>query len=300
MRAAIAKSFRAAITAAILIAIIAAMSIPWSQQVTIPAIIEAEGIAAIYPPIPARVKTVHVRVGEQVERVQLLVTFDAPALDQELHLTNLRAEIVALRQSRRASDPRDREAAVILDQEHSALIRRRDGLRQQMAELGVRAPIAGEVVELMPSLNVGRWLSSKQPAAVVRSPSSVIVSGMIEAGDVWRVQPNASARFVPDDLGLKTLAASVTAIALSNSGVTDKLELSGSFGGRIPDTLDSRRQPVPISAQYTLRAKVEGPIDPRLLAKTVPGLLLVDGLPESFLARTWRQALKVLVRESRI
>jgi hypothetical protein len=71
-----------------------------------------------------------------------------------------------------------------------------------------------------------------------------------------------------------------------------------SYGGRVHDRIDARRQPVPVTAQYSVRAEVRGDAVPAMLAKTVAGVLIADGKPESVLAGLWRQALKVLVRES--
>ena len=298
MRRDILKSWRSAVTASLALAVLAGLIIPWSSRVTIPAALEAGALAQVYPPVAARISEIHVTTGRIVEPGALLVTLFAPSLVQDLHLTELKAEVVRLRQSRRASDSQDRGEAVVLDQELAALMERRAGLRQQVRELQVRAPIAGEVAEMAPLLHPGRWFSHKEPLVLVRGAGVPVIRGYIDAADVWRVDERARARFIPDDVALAPIEATLHAIAPSASGVLDQIELIANFGGRIATHLDARRQPVPVNVQYAVRAEVAVDFDATQLRRTVPGVLIVEGHAESLLARFWRQALKVIVRES--
>jgi putative peptide zinc metalloprotease protein len=174
------------------------------------------------------------------------------------------------------------------------------GLKVQIAELEIRAPFTGVVAELAPALQENRWINTKEAVAVIRGHDGVQVRGYVDAADVWRIAAGAQARFVPDDVSSSSLLAELRGIAQASIGVIDQLELAGSFGGRIADRLDARHQPVPVTAQYPVRAAVLTEIPAALQRRTVTGLLVVEGQAESLLARIWRQALKVLVRESRI
>lgn len=300
MRKAILSSRRAALTAGIVACMIAELVVPWSSSVEVPAVLEASGIARIYPSVPAQVRELRVARGQTVHQGETLATLAAPALDQELKLTERKLELVRLRQSRRASDGADRDEAVVLDQEHASLIERRAGLMQQMRELDVRAPLSGSVVELATALHVGRWINLKEPIAVVRASTAPIVRGYLDASDIWRVQEGSTGNFIPDDITLALLKAKVELIAWASSPALEQIELAANFGGRIPARLDQRGQPVPISAQYSLRASIVVETPAEYLDKSVAGILVVEGRPESLVARVWRQALKVLIRESGI
>ena len=298
MRKAILASRRTALTACVLSALLVQSIIPWSSRVAIPAVLEVDGVAQLYPPVPAQVTAVHVERGQVVAAGAVLVSLSAPSITQELELTDRKTEIVRLRQSRRASDAQDREAAVVLDQQFTTLMERRAGLMQQLADLVIRAPFAGKVVEIGSNIHAGRWINLKEPVAVVRGMTTPHVRGYIDAADVWRLGEGAKARFVPDDRSLPSTDSEVRSIAQAASSVLDQLELIGSYGGRVADRLDARRQPVPVTAQYAVRAESIGELPPAAMDRTVPGLLIAEGRPESFIAGTWRQVLKVLVRES--
>jgi putative peptide zinc metalloprotease protein len=298
MRHAIVRSRRAAISAVVVLLALGLLIVPWSARVEVPAVIEAGGLAAVHPPVAARVRAVHVRPGVTVAAGDLLVSLEAPALDHDLEVTTRKLDLVALRRSRRASDTTDKADTIVLDQEHAALSEHAGGLHARQRELEVRAPIAGRVVETATALHVGRWVGVAEPLAVVTADGPPVVRGYLEAAALWRVEAGATARFVPDDVGLPSLAARVRSIAQASVPALDQIELVAAHGGRVATRPDAARRPVPVEAQYTLRAAIEGIPTAAHTARTVPGLLVVDGRPESLLAGIWRRTLQVLVRES--
>jgi putative peptide zinc metalloprotease protein len=298
MRKAIARSPRAALTVALALGLIALMVIPWSSRVAVPAVLESGGLAQIYPVVPAEVTAVHVKTGDVVRLGAPLLSLAAPALDRELALTELKTELVRLRQSRRASDITDRDEAVVLDSEYASLIEKRDGLLKQKRELEVTAPFAGVVVELAGQLHAGRWINLKEPLAVISADAAPVVRGYIDAAAIWRVAAGSPARFIPNDILLPAITAEVTSIAQAGATAIDQVELVAEYGGKLATRLDQRRNPVPVTAQYSLRAAVKDSPPVVLPRRTVSGTLIVEGAPESLLAGLWRQTLKVLVRES--
>ena len=298
MRKAILRSSRTYVTASIMALGIIALIVPWSSRVVVPAVIEAAVVAPLHPPVAAEIKAIHVRLGATVVAGQPVLSLVSTPLVQELEVTERRLEIVRLRQSRRASDAADKGDSVVLDSEHAALIARRQGLRKQLAELDVVAPLAGDVAEIAIGLHPGRWVKREEALVVVRANDAVVVRGYLPAAAVWRVREGAPARFVPDDIALPSRDATVTSMALTSSEALDQIELVAEYGGRVATRPDARKRPIPVDAQYSLRAKLADGVDQPYLARTVPGVLIVEGARESILAGLWRQVLKVLVRES--
>ncbi len=298
MRKQLSASPRSAVTASVFAVFMLALAAPWSSRVAIPAVIEAEHIAPLYPPVPSRIEAVHTARGRRVKAGEILLTLTAPGLSDALRQTEIKADIVQLRRARRTSDAADRESAVILDQEFQSLMQQREGLLQQIHELDLKAPIDGEVVEMADALVPGRWINQKETTLVVRSATRAQVRGYLDATDAWRVRQGASSRFVPDDIHLPSLDVTLNSIAPSGTAVLDQIELAQAFGGRVASTLNGQGQPVPAASQYAVRAAISGNASALFLRKTVTGVLIVEGKPESILARLWRQTLKVLVRES--
>ena len=303
MRRAILTSQRTLLSGGLVIAACVFAGLPLSSEVGIPAVLSASVIARLYPALPAEVRRVHVGHGDRVAAGAPLVSLASVDVAQDLLLTHLKTEVVAMRLARRTSDSLDREEALVLEKEQAALLQRRDGLLRQKSELNLIAPFAGQVVELLPALHPGRWLNPREAVLVVRgepetgSPAFG-VRGTLDERNVWRVKAGARAVFVPDDLNLPRVEMRVASIAQSASAVLDQIELASSHGGRVADRLDQKRQPVPVTAQFAVRAMPVGPIPEVFAARSVTGLLVAEGAPESLIARAWRQVLRVLVRES--
>ena len=298
MRRAIASSGRVLMTAGALVALIGLLAVPLSSKVHIPAVLEAEQVARLYPALPAKISKIHVAHGDRVGDGAKLISLDSTDLAQDLHLNRLKAEVVAMRLDRGASDTTDREETVVLEHELAALAEQRKGLERQQRELEIVAPFAGQIVELLPALHADRSLTPREAVVVVRGGNRGQVRGVLDERDVWRLKEGADAVFVPNDLNLPQVAVHIQSIALSAMATLDQVELAGSHGGRVADRLDARRQPVPVAAQYGVRGEVVGSLPDILLVRSATGVLVAAGAPESALSRAWRQVLKVLVRES--
>jgi putative peptide zinc metalloprotease protein len=298
MRKEILSSRRSRVTGAILAAVLGVVVLPWSSTVRIPAVLEAQGIVQVHPPVAARVEAVAMLPGQSIGKGAALVSLAAPLLRRELQLAEKKLAVIALRQSRRTSDESDRQAAVVLDQEAAALNEKRLGLLRQLGELVVLAPGSAYLAEMRPGLHAGQWVGMADPLFVMRSETDAGVRGVVDAADIWRVREGQNATFIPDDFLLPSVAVQVASITSGASEALDQLELIANFGGRVTAHLDSQGRAVPESAQYPIRAIVAGTVSPDMLQKSVVGVLIVNGLPESLLARVWRQTVRVVVRES--
>ena len=298
MRSKIVTSGRAPISAGLLLAFVALLITPISSQVRIPAVLETYEIARLYPSQSAKVAQVHISYGDKVERGALLVSLDRSDLEQELELNRLKSMVVELRLDRAVSDTTDREETAVLAHERAALKERSDGLLRQIKELEMTAPFSGQIVELMPALHVGRSLNARESVLVVRGGAVGEIRGALDEGDLWRLKPGAKSTFIPDDATLPSVKVSVAAISKAAMATLDQVELAGSHGGRVADRLDARKQPVPVNAQYAVRGVAVDELPDAYLTRSAAGILMAEGSPESLLSRSWRQVLKVLVRES--
>ncbi len=298
MRQEILRSRRTLGTGAVLGAVCGALIVPWSSSVSVPAVLEAQGLIEVHPPTPAYVNAVPVIPGQTVAAGQTLLSMSAPLLKRELGLAEKKLAIIALRQSRRASDQTDREAAVVLDQESAALQEKRAGIRRQLGELEVRAPASAYLAEMRTGLAAGQWVGMAEPLFIVRSETAAEIRGVVDQASLWRVREGDRARFVPDDIMLPSLDAKVIAIASASSEALEQLELVANFGGQVPAHVDAQGRAVAETAQYPIRASIANGVTLDMLQKSVVGVMVVEGQRESLLARAWRQTLRVLVRES--
>ena len=298
MRRAIAASGRIFVSGGLLAAVVGLLAIPLSSSVQIPAVLGAAEVARLYPALPARVGRIHVVHGDSVEAGDRLVGLDSTDLVQALELNRLKTAVISMRLDRGASDTTDKEEAVVLENELSALRQQSEGLIRQRAELDLTAPFAGQVVEMLASLQTGRTLDPREPVLVIRGNGDGQVRGALDERDLWRLREGAEAVFVPDDLNLPRVAVRIESISLSAMAVLDQVELAGNHGGRVAARADARHQPVPVSAQYAIRGRTVAGLPDDFRVRSAAGVVVAEGTAESLMSRAWRQILKVLVRES--
>ena len=297
LRRLIVHSRRSWFTAGILAAGLAILFVPWSGTVHVPALLEVEETAQLFPPVAARVEQVDVAQGERVAAGQRLMTLRAPALEREIRQTEIRLELTRLRLARGAGDDVDRAETTILQNERTALESRLAGLETERRRLVVTSPMAGIVLELNPSLHAGRWLGVKDMLALVGDPNRLAARGYLAERDLWRVHPGAEARFVPDMPTRPSVALRLSDVSRAGVAAVDLVELASTAGGPVPTRTDPQQRQVPTSGQYLSHFRAAGPVEAGP-ERAIRGVVHVQGEPESFAAAIWRQVLRVLVREA--
>lgn len=269
---------------------------PWSATVYVPAVLEGRDLSRIYAPRPARIQSVHAVQGQSLADGTLLMKLESPLLNQEEALTVARAQATRLRLSRRTADAQDRADYLILEEELAALTARMRSLAAEREQLEIRAPSAGVLMELSPDLHAGRWLAAKQQLAVVSGSSQATLNGYVHGDDLWRVKAGANGRFFPDNAEQPSSQAVLSEVAVTGATQIEIADLASINGGTIDVEQDARQRLVPSQAQYRVRLDVAG--DHSAPAQATRGFVRMEGVPESLLARAWRQVLKVLVREA--
>lgn len=298
MKHRILRSPRAWSTVAVVVALLAIAIIPWSTTITVPAVLEPKTVARLHIPIPARIDSVRVGNGRALATDDIVVDLSSPILQHELELVGLRIGLVDIRLARLSSDPTDREQAVVLHEELQALERKREGTLQQAQALKVKAPFAGDVVALADHIAPGRWVAPSEVLGVLHSTDGMRIRGLIAAPSVGRIRAGMAATFVPNDLLLPAISATITEVSTANAAIVTQVELAEAHGGSVPTRRSPSGKLVPIEVQYPVTAATSfvdpayPPIQPQV------GVLLVKGDARSLAARLWRRVLLVLIRES--
>ena len=270
--------------------------IPWSAQVQIPAVLEGNNLARIFPARSARVVSIQVKVGQHVTQGDVLVTLDAPDIAQDQAVAKARLDAVELRLARQSADEEDRTSKQVLDGERSALRMQLSGLAKTAAELNIRASLTGTIVELNASLREGQWIAAKEQIALVDGSNGARAVGYVSEENLWRIEPGASGRFMPDVPLASPVNVRLYQIAATGSAIIDIPELTALYGGRIEAHADEHQRVIPATAQYqvTLTTETNGPP----ASSTLRGTIQLTAHAESLIAGMWRRALKVFVRES--
>jgi len=294
----ILASRRTLFTAALFVVGLGALLVPWSRTIRVPALLEAAETAQLHALRPAQVMKVSVAQGQEVTAGQELISLRSPALDEALTETRIKLQLNAMRMSRRAGDELDREESIVLENERAALQGRLEGLAREAARLTITAPMAGHVLELGTGLHPGRWVNPREQLALIGKGERLGARGYVAEKDLWRVQADAPATFVPEMPTRPAVSLQLDDISLAGIATLDLSELASNHGGRVPAAEDQQRRLVPKSGEFLAVFKPASTETDPAPERAVRGLIHMRGEAESIAAGAWRQVLKVLVRES--
>ncbi len=287
---------RFVVTATLAVATVTACIIPWSTRVEIPAVVESARLQAVHPGRAARVVEVSLRQNADVKGGDILVRLESPEIDQEIRQTLTRLALARFQHGRRGADVDDRGSSIVLESSMESLQTRLEGLEKERAELVLRAPFDGRVVEIDPELAPGRWVNPKEPVAIVAGVGDLVVRGYVRETDLWRIFTGSTGTFVPEMPLRQSLSVRVDTVATSGASEIEIADLASVNTGRIEVSPAEGRRLVPTSAQYLVRMSATSTGNNTELS--VRGVVVAEGKAESLLAASWRQVVKVLLRET--
>ncbi|AZD05621.1 Membrane-fusion protein [Pseudomonas chlororaphis] len=278
-----------------LLAALLLVAVPWRGSVEVPAMLEAGRASALHAPVAARVRQVNVSDGQAVSKGQVLVELESPDLASRQAIARREIEIQQLQMRRRAGRSETAADAGIVEQQLAEAVAEYRGLSAQRERLLLRAPEAGQLRDLLPQLQVGRWVSPKEPLARVVEPGARL-RGFLAEADLWRVAPGAMGRFIADDPMHPALEVQLTEVDTNGVAYIDQEALTSDHHGPIAVRRDENRRAEPVQAQYGARLKVlDADASP---SQPLRGVVVLQGRGESLLGTAWRRLAALGVRES--
>ncbi|AZC28151.1 HlyD family efflux transporter periplasmic adaptor subunit [Pseudomonas chlororaphis] len=278
-----------------LVAVLLLVAVPWRSSVEVPAMLEAGRASALHAPVAARVQQVKVSDGQAVSKGQVLVELESPDLASRQAIARREIEIQQLQMRRRAGRSETAADAGIVEQQLAEAVAEYRGLSAQRERLSLRAPEAGQLRDLLPQLQVGRWVSPKDPLARVVEPGARL-RGFLAEADLWRVAPGATGRFIADDPMHPALEVQLTEVDTNGVAYIDQEALTSDHHGPIAVRRDENHRAEPVQAQYGARLKVlDASVTP---SQPLRGVVVLQGRGESLLGTAWRRLAALGVRES--
>lgn len=296
LREDIAARRRGWLTAGILACALALLFVPWSDRISLPAVLESTPHATIYAPAPGRIVELTMKEGRQVVVGEKLLALESPALEKDIALTRKRIEVERLRVQRQFVDREELAKHQVTLETLRARLSQLEGLRQQQDNLSLTAPIAGVVTDRAEALHVGQWINKELALAYVVDPAGEELHALAPETDVGYLHAGQAARFIPQGPERPGLEAQVVEIRDIDESSFRVPYLLSPYGGDVPVREDANRRLKPETSVYrvTLRL-VESP--PRW-NQAVRGTVVVKGPRISFAQRLWEQSARILIRES--
>ena len=285
-------------TLAALGCVVALVLVPWRSAVPASAILRAEQQMKLFIPRAARLEEVRVRPGQVVAAGEVLFTFRSPDLEHDLAQAERRAELSRWQVQFQGMSRNLLERNQVSWRELEGALAQAAGYRSELARLQVTAPMAGRVVELADPLRPGEWLTANTPLATVIDPSSAILEAYVAEADLARISVGTPGVFHPDDLGRPSVSGTVVAIDDGSSRALPEPVLASIHGGDVAvrDVRGAGDSLIPESPVYRVLIRPDAGLSAP--DRVVRGRILLQGERESVIARTWRFAVGVLIRES--
>ena len=272
--------------------------LPLDRHVSAPAVLAPLGAKPVVAGDPARIEAILVRNGQRVAAGTPLIRLSAPELEKNIALSRINIARIRAQMDRAMSDTIDLSNRAVLERE---LMTESDGLagfEARRANLILRASVAGEVTDIAPDMNAGRWLSGSEVIARVVTPGQFDVEAYASEDDIWRLEQGALARFVPDDPMQPSRRAKLIERATSAAADIATPILASTNGGAIAASKADNGKLKPKAAIYRMRLMVERSNDAQGIIQTVPGKVVISASGTSVLSRMARWTMRLFQSES--
>ena len=255
LRGAVREQRRAWVSAGALVSMMAAFFIPWSDRLSLPAVLESTPHATIYAPVPGRIVELDVNEGHHVEKGDRLVKLESPVLEQEVALTRKRIEVEQLKSRRQFVEQDELAKHQVTLEALKARLSQLEGFIQQQENLSLAAPITGVVTDRAEALHMGRWINKELPLAYVIDPAGEELHALAPETDVGHLRSGMSARFIPEGPERPSLTAKVVEIRDIDESSFTVPYLASLYGGEVSVREDANRKLRPETSVYrvTLR-----------------------------------------------
>ncbi len=296
LRGEIVARRRGWLPAGVLASVIAVLFVPWSDRISLPAVLESMPHATIYAPAPGKIVELSVKEGQQVGVGDKLIVLESPMLEKDMALTSKRIEVERLKVQRQFIDREELAKHQVTLETLRARLSQLEGLQQEQENLSLTAPISGVVTDRAEALHVGQWINKQLPLAYVTDPAGEELHALASETDVGYLHPGQSARFIPQGPERPSVEAQVVEIRDIDERSFTVPYLLSVYGGDVPVREDANHRLKPETSVYRVTLHlVESP--PRW-NQAVRGTVLVNGPRISFAQRAWEQTARIFIRES--
>lgn len=296
-RADIRLSPRTLLTASSAAALLILFIVPWRSEVDAPALLKSkEHVDIFMPEFGAQIAAIKVTNGQAVEKGALLLQLASPDLDYKIAHTQSEIDTLQWQMSAEGFNSELLARSQVTAREYQTALATMSGLRDLKAQLEVRAPIAGKVVDLSPDLEAGLWMPAKEKLAAIVDPQAITIEAYVDEADLDRITVGDRATFFADADSRLSVPLHVTVIARASTTMLTDPSLASIYGGPITVRTPKQKELVPDRTIYrlSLAPTGESPLPTRVLR----GHVLLQGDAVSIAQRLWRSFYAVFVRES--
>ena len=270
--------------------------IPWPGRIVASSILRPSDSWPVYAPAGARLDALPFQHGSLVRAGEPLLSLYVPELSSREKALQIKIDQQRILASTSAFNEDMRKRWMVAEQTLVTSETELLGLQSESLQYRPLAPYDGRFQLADPELEVGQWVSKKEPLAVlIRANSPWRVETWLDEDDISRIRIGHSARFVSDSADGAMLSLRVIAIDQDAALFLLRPELSSVLGGHVL-TREKNGQMVPERSVYRVFMEVDN-ITPEMQQRELRGHVTVDASWQSPLTKYLRQIVVVIVRE---
>ena len=286
---------RAYASAAITCACAVLFLVPLPGRVEVPAVLQAGDLAQIYPTQPARIVSIHVQENDVVEPGDPILVLEDEALKTDIRSARLKLGSIKAQLARAIASSRDKSDWLVLNEEMHSQQALLEGLEKRKAELVLRAPIAGKIIQFDQTLHADRWVGRDTLVALVAGGHDTAVTGYAEETALDRVTTASVGKFIPDDITRSSLSVKINSVSQAALRKINRPELLATYGGPIEVDKGQNQEQFLSDPHYLIEMSLQHPAQPP--NQLVPGIVTLQGKSQSLAHKVWLNVGKVLIRE---
>lgn len=278
----------------VLAGIVAFGSVPASNSMTVPALMEAR-YSALYSSAPGKLKSFAVTQGQRVEEGQVLAEIQSKALEYELLEARNRYQELKTRREVLGFDSKMRSEALVVASELHSQGQKLRGLLQQRQELLLIAPHGGTIVDIQPQLYGGDWIGDGTKLFAVLDNTQLEFTAYYEEQQLSKVLIGARGVFYPEEPAQGSFQVEVADIDSIGESELDNLYMASLFGGNIAVREGENRELLTIKSIHKVKLNSIGEM--QTPNQVLRGVVVLDTEGYSLFTNIYRLLHQVLRRE---
>lgn len=269
---------------------------PVAFHVSAPALRKAAQEQTLYAPTAARLDELAVHAGQRVSAGALLARLSSPETVQRATQAAFQVSALETDLARLSANERQRDRALVLEQQLAEAIADRQGASDDLARLALRAEFDGVVRDVSPQLAPGRWVNSREPLLRVVGTTASVIEAWVDEEQLRGLAKGQAVKFFPDAPESTVVTGRIVTIDTAGSHALPHALLASSHGGGIAVTSHDANRMASLQPLYRVQIRPDEDAGPT--ASVERGTVRIStgpvALAENFLARI----VAVLVRES--
>ncbi|MBS3954367.1 MAG: efflux RND transporter periplasmic adaptor subunit [Methylomicrobium sp.] len=272
--------------------------VPLPQRLDLPALIKPERYAEIYLPYPARLERLAVHKGSRVDSGDILAELTSDDLQYEFRNSVQESDILFWQLTYQGTDSQLAKRRQIRLRQWESASTKHAGIDRKLAQLHIKAPLSGTVVDTNDHVQAGQWLKTGEPLLIVADMAEFVIEAYVSETDISHISLDAEAVFYPDNLELAPVSCRVIAIEDGSTNTLPPL-LASSYGGPIAVRTDKNQLATTETPYYRILLKTESLTERSSdFAMQLRGSLRLNSESVSFAEKIARQWLLIGIRES--